>query len=158
MSTVLIVIIIMLAAFGSVYMLKPSPRQTRLAKLRIDAIKMGLHVKLDTLKVDSKKMGVRNDIVAARYERFNPEIKSQALRWCVVRQAGWEQEGLPEGWSWNAVNTRPNMDKLYELLTRVSDDVVVVEAYDNRASIMTEENKGSAADLLNEWVAQAQAL
>lgn len=158
MSTVLIVVIIMLAAFGSVYMLKPSPRQTRLAKLRIEAIKLGLQVKLEKFKVDSKKMGVRDDIVAARYERFNPDIKSQALRWNIVRQAGWEQEGLPEGWSWHNTPKRPDLEKLNALLAKVSDDVVVFEVCDNRANLMTIENKGSSAELINQWVAEAQQL
>lgn len=158
MSTVLIVVIIMLAAFGSVYMLKPSPRQTRLAKLRIDAIKLGLQVKLDKFKVNSKKMGVRDDIVATRYERVNPDVKSQVLRWSIVRQAGWEQEGLPEGWSWHTVVKKPNLDKLNALLAKVSDDVVVFEVCDNRASLMSIENKGSSAELINEWVAEAQQL
>ena len=158
MSSVLIVAIIMLAAFGSVYMLKPSPRQTRLAKLRIDAIKLGLQVKLEKFKVDSKRMGVRDDIVATRYERFNPEIKSQALRWSIVRQAGWEQEGLPDGWSWHSIVKKPDLEKLNALLAKVSDDVVVFEVCDNRANLMSIENKGSSAALINEWVAEAQKL
>ncbi|MFT6190368.1 MAG: hypothetical protein ACJAZ6_002205 [Oleispira sp.] len=158
MTQIIIAVLIILSVFGSVAMLKPSPRQQRLAKLRMDAIKLGLHVKLDTLKVNSKKTGVRDDIVAARYERFNTDVKSQALRWCVVRQAGWDQEGLPDGWSWHNMTKRPDLDKLNELLLKVSDDVVVVEAYDNRASIMTLENKGSSAELINQWVDDAQKL
>ena len=158
MTQIIIAVLIILSVFGSVAMLKPSPRQQRLAKLRMDAIKLGLHVKLDTLKVNSKKTGVRDDIVAARYERFNPDVKSQALRWCVVRQAGWDQEGLPEGWSWHNITKRPDLDKLNELLVRVSEDVVVIEAFDNRASVMTLENKGSSAELLNLWVDDAQKL
>ncbi len=158
MNPVFIVIFIFLAVFGSVYMLKPSIRDQRLAKLRLDAIKLGLQVKLDKFKADSKKTGVRDDIVAARYERFNPDVKSQALRWCVVRQAGWDQEGLPEGWSWHNITKRPDLDKLNELLVRVSEDVVVIEAFDNRASVMTLENKGSSAELLNLWVDDAQKL
>lgn len=156
MTPLIIVVLILLAVFGSVAMLKPSPRQQRLAKLRMDAIKIGLHVKLDTLKVDSKKMGVRDNIVAARYERFNSEIKSQSLRWSVVRQAGWEHEGLPEGWSWNAVSVLPDLSKLHSLLSGVTEDVVVIEVYDNRASVMTLENKGSSAESLNQWVDEAK--
>ena len=158
MTPLIIVVLIALAVCGSVAMLKPSPRQQRLAKLRMDAIKLGLHVKLETFKVDSKKMGVRDDIVATRYERFIPEIKSHALRWCVVRQAGWEQEGLPEGWSWNNSNQRPDLNKLYELLVKVGDDVRVVEVYDNRASILTIESKTSVAEQINQWVLEAQPL
>ena len=158
MTPLIIVVLIALAVFGSVAMLKPSPRQQRLAKLRMDAIKLGLHVKLETFKVDSKKMGVRDDIVATRYERFIPEIKSHALRWCVVRQAGWEQEGLPEGWSWNNSNQRPDLNKLYELLVKVGDDVRVVEVYDNRASILTIESKTSVAEQINQWGLEAQPL
>lgn len=158
MTPLIIVVLIILAVFGSVAMLKPSPRQKRLAKLRMDAIKLGLHVKLETFKVDSKKMGVRDDIVATRYERFVPEIKSQALRWSVVRQAGWEQEGLPEGWSWHAIEQKPDLGKLNALLAKVSDDVQVIEVYDNRASILTVESKNSVAEQINQWVAEAQPL
>lgn len=158
MSPIVIVVIIFLVVFGSVSMLKPSPRQQRLAKLRLDAIKLGLQVKLETFKVDSKKTGVRDDIVAARYLRFDPEIKSQAIRWCVVRQAGWDTEGLPEGWSWHNLEQGPDLEKLSQLLAEVSDDVQIVEAFDNRTSIMTVENKGSSAELINRWVDTAQQL
>ena len=158
MSPLIIVVFIVLAVFGSVYMLKPSPRQKRLAELRLDAIKLGLQVKLETFKTDSKKMGVRDDVTATRYERFNPAIKSQALRWCIVRQAGWEQEGLIEGWSWNNMNKRPDLEKLTELLSEIADDVQVIEVYDNRTSLMTIESKSSTAALINEWIESAQQL
>jgi hypothetical protein len=158
MTPLIIVVFIVLALFGSVYMLKPSPRQRRLAELRLDAIKLGLHVKLQTFKTDSQKMGVRDDVIGARYERFNPTIKSQAMRWCIVRQAGWEQEGLPEGWSWNNIVERPDIEKLSELLCKVGDDVQVIEVYDNRASLLTVENKSSTAVLINGWIELAQQL
>ncbi|MFQ3171973.1 MAG: hypothetical protein ACI9DG_002012 [Oleispira sp.] len=158
MSPIFIVIFITLAVFGSVYMLKPSPRQLRLAELRLDAIKLGLQVKLETFKTDSKKMGVRDDVIATRYERFNPAVKSQALRWCIVRQAGWEQKGLAEGWSWNSIAQSPDLEKLSELLSAVSDDVQVIEVYDNRASLMTIESKSSTAELINTWIESAQQL
>jgi hypothetical protein len=158
MNPLFIIVFIALAVFGSVYMLKPSPRQQRLAELRLDAIKLGLQVKLETFKTNSKKMGVRDDVVATRYERFNPAIKSQALRWCIVRQAGWEQEGLTEGWSWNNVDQRPDLEKLSELLSKVGSDVQVIEVYDNRASLMTIESKSSTAELINDWIDTAQQL
>jgi hypothetical protein len=158
MNPLIIVVFITLAVFGSVYMLKPSPRQKRLAELRLDAIKLGLQVKLKTFKTDSKKMGVRDDVMGTRYERFNPAIKSQAMRWCIVRQAGWEQEGLPEGWSWNNLVVRPNSEKLSELLSKVGDDVQVIEVYDNRASLISIESKSSTAVLINGWIESAQQL
>ncbi|MFT4906422.1 MAG: hypothetical protein ACI978_000487 [Oleispira sp.] len=158
MSPLVIVVFIVLAVFGSVYMLKPSPRQQRLAELRLDAIKLGLQVKLETFKTDSKKMGVRDDVTATRFERFNPSIKSQALRWCIVRQAGWEQEGLADGWSWNNIVQRPDLEKLSVLLSEVGDDVQVIEVYDNRASLMTIESKSSTAELINTWIDSAQQL
>jgi hypothetical protein len=157
-SPLIIVVFIALAVFGSVYMLKPSPRQQRLAELRLDAIKLGLQVKLETFKTDSKKMGVRDDVIATRFERFKPAVKSQALRWCIVRQSGWEQEGLAEGWSWNNVNQRPDLVKLAKLLSEVGADVQVIEVYDNRASIMTIESKSSTAVLINHWIESAQQL
>lgn len=158
MSPLIIVVFIVLAVFGSVYMLKPSPRQQRLAELRLEGIKLGLQVKLETFKVDSKNMGVRDDITATRYQRFNPAIKSQELRWCAVRQAGWEQEGLVEGWSWNNMNQCPNLEQLSELLSAVGDDVQMIEVYDNRASLMTIESKSSTAELINAWIDTAQQL
>ncbi|MBL4799305.1 MAG: hypothetical protein JKY50_18020 [Oleispira sp.] len=158
MSPLIIVVFIALAVFGSVYMLKPSPRQQRLAELRLEAIKLGLQVKLETFKTNSKKMGVRDDITATRFQRFKPAVKSQALRWCIVRQAGWEQEGLAQGWSWNSVEQRPNLEKLSELLSEVGDDVQMIEVYDNRASLMTIESKSSTAELINDWIESAQQL
>jgi hypothetical protein len=158
MNPLFIVVFIALAVFGSVYMLKPSPRQKRLAELRLEAIKLGLQVKLETFKVDSKKMGVRDDITATRYQRFNPAVKSQELRWCIVRQEGWEQEGLSEGWSWNALTVHPDLTKLAELLGQLTDDVQMVEVYDNRASIMTIESKSSTAEMINVWIDSAQQL
>ncbi len=158
MSPLVIVVFIVLAVFGSVYMLKPSPRQQRLAALRLEAIKLGLQVKLDTFKSNSKKTGVRDDITATRYQRFNPGIKSQALRWCIVRQAGWEQEGLSEGWSWHDNVQQPDLEKLELLLSQVSADVQMIEVYDNRASILSIENKGSTAEMINQWIDSAQQL
>lgn len=158
MNPLFIVVFIVLAVFGSVYMLKPSPRQKRLAELRLEAIKLGLQVKLETFKVDSKKMGVRDDITATRYQRFNAAVKSQKLRWCIVRQEGWEQEGLAEGWCWNSLAVQPDLTRLAELLEQLTDDVQMVEVFDNRASIMTIESKDSTAEMINLWIDSAQQL
>ncbi len=158
MSPLIIAVLIALAVFGSVYMLKPSPRQQRIAKLRLDAIKLGLQVKLDSYKVNSKKMGVREDIEGTRYLRFDPSNKSQQVRWCVVRQAGWEQEGLVEGWSWHNVEHKPGIDGLNRFLTSLSEDILLVEVCDNRTTLMTKENKGSTAEQINAWIDQAQQL
>lgn len=158
MSPLIIAVLISLAVFGSVYMLKPSPRQQRLAALRFEAIKLGLQVKLLTFKVDSKKTGVRDDIVGTEYQRFNPDVKSQALRWCVVRQAGWDQEGLIDGWSWHNCTVKPNLEKLNALLSELSLDVLMIEVYDNRTGLLTVENKGSQAEQLSAWIESAQPL
>jgi hypothetical protein len=158
MSPLIIAVLIALAVFGSVYMLKPSPRQRRLATLRLEAIKLGIQIKLETFKADSKKMGVRDDIVAARYECVDLEAKSQAIRWCVVRQSGWEQEGLVEGWSWHNIERKPELAALNALLNDLSEDVKVIEVYDNRACIWTMEGKEAQAELIKLWIDQAQQL
>lgn len=158
MNPVFIVIFIFLAVFGSVYMLKPSIRDQRLAKLRLDAIKLGLQVKLDKFKADSKKTGVRDDIVAARYLRFDADVKSQEFRWSVVRQAGWDTEGLPEGWSWHGNVNAPETSVLFHFLEQLSDDIVVVEVYDNRTCLMTTEGKATSVDMINQWIDQAKQL
>ena len=98
MSPLIIVVFIALAVFGSVYMLKPSPRQQRLAELRLEAIKLGLQVKLETFKTNSKKLGVRDDITATRFSVLNRRLK---VRPCVgvlcVRGGGSKKVWLKVG-------------------------------------------------------------
>jgi hypothetical protein len=53
---------------------------------------------------------------------------------------------------------RPNSEKLSELLSKVGDDVQVIEVYDNRASLISIESKSSTAELINGWIESAQQL
>ena len=155
MSPLIIVVLIVLAVFGSVYMLKPSPRQQRLAALRLEAIKLGLQVKLEAFKPDSKKNGIRDDVIGTRYQRMLPTEKTFELKWRIVRQQGWEQKGLAEGWSWHDDVKSPDLTKLNAFIESLSGDVLLVEAYDNRIGLVSSEGKDTTALQINEWLNEA---
>ena len=158
MSPLIIIIAVVMAVIGSVMMLKPSAKQARLAEQRLEAIKLGLQVKLENFEPESEKNGVRNDIRGAQYLRFFPDVKSQQIKWRVVRQAAWDSEGLPESWSWHDKDSVPNLEKLNTLLKELPEDVLLVEAFDNRVALITEESKDSTALLINDWLEQVTRL
>ena len=67
-----VVILVVLVVFGSVYWMKPSPRDTRLAALRLDAIKRGLHVRQFKFKPESAKNGVRDEVWGTSFTYVRP--------------------------------------------------------------------------------------
>lgn len=158
MSPLIIVVLVVMAIIGSVMMLKPSAKQARLAEQRLEAIKLGLQVKLETFEPESEKNGVRNDIRGALYLRYFPDVKSQKIKWRVVRQPAWDSEGLPESWSWHDKDETPDLAALNELLEALPEDVLLVEAFDNRVALITEESQQSTALLINDWLHQAARL
>src|SRR5690554_7477306 len=86
-----------MAILGSVFMLKPSRRDARLATLRFEAARQGLQLKQYTWEPDSKKTGVYDKIMATSYTFLRPAATKQGeLLFSVVGQKGWGGEGLPE--------------------------------------------------------------
>ncbi len=164
--TWLIFIGVGLALFGSVYWLKPSPRDTRLAELRLDAIRLGLQVRHHVFKVDSAKTGAREDITGTAYTMARPVSHDRThsdtkdtLKYRVVGQIAWEDDGLSEGLYWH---DRPGSElkrdsdeqqkaiahaagQLMPVLSELSDDVLLLEVYGNRATLIPAERKTASA-------------
>lgn len=148
-----IIVFIFLVLFGSVYWLKPSPRDKRLADLRFSAIKHGLIVKQHTFTPDSKKTGVRDAITGTTYTLFSQDQKAEpALLMRIMGQAGWDTDSLPEGYSWHDGHSQlAGTDVLAQIgfaeaLANIPDHLHMVEIYGNRVSIMPAEMKGVSAE------------
>ena len=162
--TWMIFVFVGLAIFGSIYWLKPSPRDTRLANLRLDAIKLGLQVRHHTFQVDAAKTGVREDITGTAYTLSVPvshnEQQTEQLRFRLVGQPGWETDALPEDMAWHdwpschleretAAWHQANQavaDKVLPLLDALEDDLLLLEVFDNRATLIVAERKAARAE------------
>lgn len=159
-----IMILAGLVIFGSVYWLKPSARETRIAELRMLAIKKGIHVRHHKFEPDSAKTGVRDSITGTSYSWMRPGAKKPGdLLYSVVGQSAWDSEGLPEGLFWHQVpetsSTQESREQelqeqkarigkqLERLLDGFEDELFLLERYENRVLLMPGENK--AADIEN---------
>lgn len=146
MITWLIVAAVGLSLFGSVYWMKPSARDTRLAKLRFDAIKAGLQIRQFTFKPDSAKTGIRDDITGTSYTLLRPgRQQGGELRFRVAGQPGWDSDGLPEGLSWHNQGTAGEAKHLREQLAGLNDRLLLLEVYENRVMLMAAEGKDASA-------------
>ena len=162
--TWMIFVLVGLVVFGSIYWLKPSPRETRLANLRLDAIKLGLQVRHQTFQVDSAKTGIRENITGTAYTRViliqHNEQQKDELLFRLVGQSGWETDGLVEGlawhdWpsralerdsdAWHSAN-RSVAEKVLPLLQELDDDVLLLEVFKNRATLVPAERKTAQAN------------
>lgn len=143
-----IALLVGLVVFGSVYWLKPSPRDKRLADLRLDAIKRKLHVRQYTFKPDSAKTGIRDDFTGTNYTLMDPKPKkrdSGELLWRIVGQQGWDAEGLPEGLSWHDKGSEEDAKLVSDLIQDLSDELLLLELYSNRVTLMPAEHKTANA-------------
>ncbi len=142
----LIVSIGVLTIIGSVMMLRPSPRDTRLAALRFDAIRNGLEVRSFTFKTNPAKTGIRDDIPGTSYTLWRDAKRQDgALKFRVVNQAGWDNDGLPAGLSWHNQGSAANAELLSRMLPQLQDDLLMLEVYENRVTLMAAENKTASA-------------
>lgn len=143
-----VAILVGLVVFGSIYWLKPSPREKRLADLRLDAIKRKLHVRQYTFKPDSAKTGIRDAFTGTNYTLMDPKPKkrdSGELLWRVVGQQGWDSDGLPEGLAWHDQGSEQDAQLLTRLVKELPDDLLLLEVYSNRVTMMPAENKTANA-------------
>ena len=148
-----VVILVVLVVFGSVYWMKPSPRDTRLAALRLDAIKRGLHVRQFKFKPESAKNGVRDEVWGTSFTYVKPELKKGGeLRFRVVGQAAWDSEGLPEGLAWHDKGTPAEAALLCEKIGTLNDEIIMMEVFENRATIMTAEHKAATAESYEQFL------
>ena len=141
-----VAILVVLVVFGSVYWLKPSPRDKRLAELRLDAIKRRLQVRQFTFKPESAKNGVRDDITGTSYTLLNQEKRNGGeLLARVAGQQGWDSEGLPEGMSWHDKASPTLAAKIAAELPQLNDDLLLLEVFSNRVTIIPAERKTATA-------------
>lgn len=141
-----IILIGVMAVIGSVMMLKPSARDSRLAALRFDAIKLGLQVRQISFEPDPKTTGVWQKVTGTAYSliregQANPGKK----RYSVVFQKGWESAGLPEGYSWYEVGSEADALKVAAILEQVTDRLLVLEVYEHGAQFIAAENSTASA-------------
>jgi len=153
--TWVIIAAVVMAIMGSVFWLKPSARDARLADLRFNAIRSGIQVRQFTFKPDAAKTGVRDDITATSYTWMkkatsHEDVAGGELQYCVVRQPAWDQEFLPEGLSWHfkgdEQQAKKHAEKLARLLPDLSDELLMLEVYERRVLMMTAEKQGSDAE------------
>jgi len=153
-----ILLLVGLVVFGSVYWLKPSPRDTRLAALRLDAIKKKLQVRQFTFKPDSAKTGIRDEITGTTYTMMNPSKRDGGvLLWRVCGQAGWDTNGLPEGIAWHDQGSAADAELLTKLLPELKDDLMLLEVFSNRVTMMAAERKSATADAYEAFLQQVLA-
>ena len=146
--TWMVFVMVGLVVFGSVYWLKPSPREQRLAALRLEAIKAGLHVRHHNFQPDMAKTGVREAITGTSYSRMkNPGKPQGSLRFRVVGQPAWDNEYLPDGISWHdrPANAEEIGGQLSQRLVAWPDRLLLLEVYDNRVMLMAAENREASA-------------
>lgn len=135
-----------LAVLGSVMMLKPSARDTRLAALRFDAIKQGLQVRQFTWQPDPKKTGIHEPLMATSYSIMRAgQAKTGELRFCIVAQKGWDTEHLPAGFSWHKQGSAAEAEKISAALSELNDSLLLLEVWDNKVLLMATEKQGASA-------------
>ena len=125
-----IIVGILIVAFGPILYVLPSKRDRRLAALRAEARRLGLTVELkpvrnpDAAAVERVTAGGRSrqpEHASARYALTLDRLPGAAPPWRLLRSArGWivdEGMDLPEGW----------LDQLRPLIETLPDDVVAVD-------------------------------
>lgn len=172
-----IFILVGLVIFGSVYWLKPSARDTRLAELRMQAIKLGLHVRQHKFEPDSAKTGVRDSVSGTSYSWMRPDARTPGdLEFSIVGQPAWENTGLPEGLYWHQRPTLSEQEaqsseafekyqqaceqvgnRIRPLLEVFEDDILLLEVYENRVLIIPAENKVGTAEAYSDLIKQLLA-
>ena len=141
-----VIVIGLMAVIGSIMMLKPNARDSRLAKLRFEAVRQGLLLKQFGWQPEPKKTGVYDTITATSYTFARPgSSKAGELRFTVVAQKGWHTENLPEGLSWYKQGSVKDAEKLQQLLSQLQDELLLLEVWDNKAMLMAKESPTASA-------------
>lgn len=146
MSTGLIVFLCVMAVAGSILWLKPSRRDQHLAKLRQQAIVSGLQLKQRRFEPQAAKNGIRDAMDGVSYSVVLPNhAMGGALQFRLVKQAGWDQDNLPDGFSWHDKPVHSwSMDRFNHLLNDLGDELLLLEVFEQHATMMVAE--GATAD------------
>ncbi len=160
--TVWLIPLVIMAVIGSIFWLRPSARDRRLAELRMDAIKLGLQVRQYTFKPQAEKNGVRDNVMATSYTVLAPgNPKAGELRYRVVGQRAWDNDGLPEGLWWDTEPQGPEREallaKLHQHLPQLEDDLLMLEADQRRVTMMVAERPTAKAQNYHAFLTQLLA-
>ncbi|MBE0482030.1 MAG: hypothetical protein IBX52_00885 [Bacterioplanes sp.] len=143
----LLIGLVVFAIISSVLWLKPSPRDQHLSALRMAALKQGLQIRQYTFKPRSEKNGIRDELRATSYSVMRVgAIKPGLLRYRIVRQAGWMQEDLPEGYAWHDEATAAERGQLLAAWPMLKDTLLMLEVYEHRVGMMVAEDKAADAE------------
>lgn len=135
-----------LLIIGSIMMLKPSARDTRLAALRFDAIKQGLQVRQFVWQPDPKKTGIQEPLQATSYSLMRPgQPQPGELKFSLVARKGWDTEGLPDGFSWHKPGTAAQAAQVLALLPSLQDELLLLEVREHQVLLMAKEQQGASA-------------
>jgi len=149
-----IIILIMMSLLGSMMWVMPSKRQKFQAELRQKASKLGFNVQITRLTPPRAEGQVEPETYTAtayRLPRFNIDKheRESFAEWQVFRLRAIANEGLPEGWSWQAGERKLNtaqLAQLQELLAALPEGVSSVESTPAHFSVYWDE-RGQFTDL-----------
>lgn len=142
-----------LLIIGSIMMLKPSARDTRLAALRFDAIKQGLQVRQFVWQPDPKKTGIQEPLQATSYSLMRPgQAQPGELKYSLVASKGWDTDGLPAGFSWHKQGSAEDAARLAALLPALQDDLLLLEVREHKILLMAKERQGASAAAYREFM------
>ncbi len=160
MTGLIIVIVAILSVVGSVVWVRPSKRDVKLAKWRLEARQAGLYVKLDGLVAEPKDSGIRDDIGGASYYLYETKSdKQDQLEWAVVKTQGWLQQGLPDEWSWYRQEMSLNHQQLQSLIASLPISVDAIERTPKYSRVIWgESGQDFDAQQLKLFLQQVQAL
>ena len=160
MPTWVVIIFAVLMVAGSVAWVRPSPRDKRLAEWRRDAIVSGLKVRLEGIAAEPKDSGIREDIEGVSYILYNPSaIKTDKLKWFVVKYDGWIKTGLPEDWSWHQFERAELADKISSLIKDAPLPILAIERTPNLSRIVWKEIPSDFdANILKSYLLKVQAI
>jgi hypothetical protein len=157
--TWLIIIVVLLAAFGPILWLVPSRKDRRLMQVRQAARQEGLTVELDRVPLTNPTAaqrvsagGVLRDpqLECGRYSYPLPGRLQHLPQWRLLKQAGAE-DGPRPGWVFNPhlASSTPHLQQMLAaaeaLFNQLPEDVVGIEVRSRDVSVFWLEGAGSGA-------------
>lgn len=132
--------------FGMISWLKPSARDKHLTDLRMKAMQNKLQVTHMLFNPSPEKNGVRDDVMGTSYSFLHPTKRKGTLKYRIVKQAAWDTDFLPEGYAWHDQGTQEDAQRFTEALADLTDELLMLEVFDHRVTMITSEQKEANAD------------
>lgn len=139
-----LIIAVMLALIGTVYWLRPSPRQKHLSHLREQARQQGLKLKFHSFNPDSQATGLYGNLSGIFYTLTRTKSNTRGAKiFEIVKQQGWHQEQLPYNYSWHYPQQAPSefsTSDFTQSLSLLTDELLVLTLYENQVNMLCSEN------------------